>query len=50
MDIIYAICKKCLTYNKLNCESEECYTRGFICNNCGKFNQYDPSDILKLVK
>lgn len=50
MKIIYAICEKCAAFNKLNCECEQCYTNGFICNNCGNFNLYETNNILEIIK
>lgn len=50
MKIIYALCEKCRSFTKLNCECEECYTRGYICNNCGTFNPYETNNTFEINK
>ncbi|MFB0559794.1 MAG: hypothetical protein ACETWM_00990 [Candidatus Lokiarchaeia archaeon] len=46
MKTVYVLCEKCATFNKLKTECEECFTRGYICNNCGNFNQYNQENVL----
>jgi hypothetical protein len=46
---VYAFCEKCGAFNNLSCECEECYTRGYICKNCGHFNAYNVNLVVEVT-